>query len=67
MSKYYEMVEPHCSKCSTPVFNILSEDEIVNSTYGDYVSLMFLIRLNKYATRQDIIDEWCIVHWAGEI
>lgn len=62
--KYYEMVEPLSGEDFTPVFNILSGEEIINSSYGDYCCLMFLSRLNRMPTRQDIIDEWCVVHWA---
>lgn len=65
--KHYEMVEPYSSTNSTPVWNILSEDEIVNSTYGDYCCLMYLTRLGYIPTREQIIEEWCVVHWAGEL
>lgn len=65
--KYFEMVEPHSNTDSTPEFNILSEDEIINSSYGDYICLMFLIRLGYLPTRDQIIDEWCVVHWGSEI
>lgn len=65
--RYYEMVEPYSNKDSTPLYNILSEDEIVNSTYGTHVCLMYLIRLGYLPSREQIIEDWCIVHWAGEI
>ncbi len=67
--KYYEMVEPLSGTDTTPVFNILSEDEIVDSTYGDYCCLSYLIHpnLGYLPTREQIIEDWVIVHWAGEI
>lgn len=65
--RHYEMVEPHSKKDSTPVFCILSEEEIVNSTYGDYCCLMYLTRLNYLPTKEQIVEDWCIVHWATEI
>ena len=65
--KWYEMVEPISGEDSTPVFNILSEEEIVESTYGTYVCLMYISRLGKLPTREQIIEEWVILHWANEI
>ena len=65
--KYFEMVEPLSVTDTTSVFNILSEEEIVNSTYGDYCCLMFLTRLGHLPSRDQIIEEWCIVNWAREI
>lgn len=65
--RYFEMVEPISGTDNTPVFNILSEEEIINSIYGTYVCLMFLTRHGYLPTKEQIIDEWCTVHWAGEI
>ena len=60
------MVEPY-KDTSIPVFCYLSENEIVNSTYGEYICLMFLTRLGYLQTREGIIEEWCISHWASEV
>ncbi len=65
--KYYEMVQPVSGKDSTPEYYILSEEEIVNSEYGNYCCLMFLTRLGYLPSREHIIDEWIVVHWAKEI
>lgn len=64
--KYFEMVEPYSPTDSTPVFIILSEDEIIKE-YSDYCCLMYLTRLGYLPTREQIIDDWCIVHWALSI
>ncbi len=64
--KYYEMVEPYSATDSTPEFHILSEEEIVQE-YSVYYCLMYLTRLGYLPTRQQIIDEWCAIHWATEI
>lgn len=57
--KYYEMVE---LTGSTPEWNILSEDEIVKGTFGDFICLTFLTRLGYIPTREQIITEWCILN-----
>ena len=62
--KYYEMVEPTAVDDMTPTFEILSEQDIIDQ-YAIYCCLMHLTRLNRMPTKEEIIEEWCIVHWAG--
>lgn len=64
--KYYEMVESYSGEDTTPVFCILSEEEIIQE-FGSYCCLMYLTRLGRMPTRQDVIDDWCVIHWASEI
>lgn len=62
--KYYKMVEP--GEKDIPVWSYLSEQEIIEE-FGNYICLMYLSRLGYLPTIEQIIEEWCIVHWAVEV
>ena len=62
--KYYEMVEPF-EDTSIPVFNIFSEKEIIEMSTHTF--LLHLLKFGEIATREQVVDEWIAVHWAGEL
>lgn len=66
--KYYEIVEPYSETDSTPVFTVLSEQEIIDSYYV-ISALLFLTheRLGYVPTKEQVIDEFIVVHWAEEL
>ena len=53
-----------------PITETLSEDEIIaqywNYWYGKMCEKYGKEHVDKNYTRQDCIDDWCIVHWAWE-
>lgn len=66
--RYYEIVEPYSAKDSTPVYTILSEQQIIDENYY-WMALKYLTheRLGYIPTKEQVIEEFIVVHWATEI
>ena len=67
--RYWTIVTPE-DDAGTPLYETLSEDEILEQYYPYWSSKMIekygLEEFNKNWCRLDCIDDWCVVHWAWE-
>lgn len=70
MQRYFRIVEP-IDESMEPIEKVVSEQEIL-VTYWKY----WKGRMEEYAkkhtpraeiTRDNCIEDWCIIHWANEI
>ena len=68
--RYWTIVTPDNDEDSTPIYETLSEDEIIEQ-YWDYWSGRMITKygeeeFQKNWSKQDCIDDWTILHWAWE-
>jgi hypothetical protein len=68
--RYYQIAYPSNDPVGydVPVFEVLSEDEIYD-TYFVYQALKYLThpRLGYIPTREEVLDNFVVVHWAWEL
>jgi len=68
--RYWTIVTPDNDEASTPIYETLSEDDILEQ-YWDYWSSKMIAKYGeetffKNWSTQDCIDDWTILHWAWE-
>jgi len=68
--RYWTIVTPADTKSCTPIYETLSETEILEQ-YWDYWSSRMIAKygedeFHRTWSKQDCIDDWCIIHWAWE-
>lgn len=66
--RYWTIVAP--DEDGIPIYETLSEDEILEQ-YWDYWSGRMIEKygeeeFQKNWSKQDCIDDWCILHWSWE-
>ncbi len=64
--RYWGIVEPFSGEDTTPVYSILSEQEIIEEVF-DFEAIQFLVYLGYIPTLSQVVDEWIIVNWAWEL
>lgn len=64
--KYYLIVEP-TDDYMTPVYTILSEQEIIEQYFESWALRMYAKGLHSRVNRSNCIAEWVMVHWAREL
>lgn len=68
--RYWTIVTPDNDENSTPIYETLSDDEILEQYYPYWSSKM----IDKYGEEEfkknwcklDCIDDWVAIHWAVE-
>lgn len=68
--KYWTIVTPTNANDSTPIYETLSEDEIIKQYWEYWSSRM----INKYGEEEfkknwsikECIEDWVTIHWAWE-
>lgn len=68
--KYWTIVTPDDDEASSPIYETLSEDEIVKG-YWTYWSTRMIAKygeeeFNKRFSKRECIDDWAIIHGAWE-
>lgn len=63
--KYYSIAFP--GEYGQHVEEIWSEDQIIESYYKYWAQRMVMNKPSSNLSREDCIEDWCVVHWAIEV
>lgn len=68
--RYWTIVTPTSGEDSTPIYETLSDDEIIEQ-YWDYWSSRMIAKygleeFEKNWSKKECIEDWVIIHWAWE-